>query len=270
MPRDASGNFSLVAGNPVISGDVITSTWANSTMPDIADGLTNSLSRNGNGGMLVPLTFLDGTGGAPAIAFTNEPSLGTYRIGAGLMGFAAGGAAQVRVSDTNQSEVFRDAIWKRTADEPSVTAEIDTTVGTATADAIAAAVAANNLALYPVGSSKIGPDPAAVIGGTWVQLAEGTFLMNTVAAADPSGGSNDAVNIALGHTADAVPDHTHTVPRSTTGGNNAMTNSGASTTTSTLTSGDGGHTPVIQDAGVPGTDLNKPLYVGVEVWQRTA
>jgi hypothetical protein len=24
------------------------------------------------------------------------------------------------------------------------------------------------------------------------------------------------------------------------------------------------------DSGVPGTDLNKPLYVGVEVWERTA
>ena len=52
MPRDAGGNYTLPGGNPVVTGTVITSTWANPTMSDIANEITNSLSRNGQGGML--------------------------------------------------------------------------------------------------------------------------------------------------------------------------------------------------------------------------
>jgi hypothetical protein len=48
-------------------------------MADIADALTNSLSRNGEGGMLVPMTFGDGFMTAPGIAFSTEPSLGFWR-----------------------------------------------------------------------------------------------------------------------------------------------------------------------------------------------
>ena len=47
MPRDGSGNFSLTAGNPVTSGTTITSTWANTTMPDIATALTASVCADG-------------------------------------------------------------------------------------------------------------------------------------------------------------------------------------------------------------------------------
>lgn len=47
MPRDGSGNFNLVAGNPVVTGTTIASTWANSTDSDIASGLTQSLSKDG-------------------------------------------------------------------------------------------------------------------------------------------------------------------------------------------------------------------------------
>jgi hypothetical protein len=40
--------FQLVAGNPVITGTVISSTWANNTLSDIANnGLTNALTKDG-------------------------------------------------------------------------------------------------------------------------------------------------------------------------------------------------------------------------------
>jgi hypothetical protein len=48
-------------------------------MADIADALTNSLSRNGEGGMLVPIPFGDGFMTAPGISFSLEPSLGFWR-----------------------------------------------------------------------------------------------------------------------------------------------------------------------------------------------
>lgn len=81
MPRDASGSFSLVAGNPVITGTSISTAWANDTLSDIAQAITESLSRNGEGGMLVPMSFTDGNVTVPGIAFTNQSNTGFFRAG---------------------------------------------------------------------------------------------------------------------------------------------------------------------------------------------
>ncbi len=83
MPRNVNGDFSLVSGNPVISGTDITASWANSTLDDIATALSDSLSRTGQGGMAAPLTFGDGTAGAPGIAWAQETATGWYRAGTG-------------------------------------------------------------------------------------------------------------------------------------------------------------------------------------------
>lgn len=47
MARDGSGNYTLPAGNPVVSGTPITASWANSTLSDIASALTNSIDKGG-------------------------------------------------------------------------------------------------------------------------------------------------------------------------------------------------------------------------------
>ncbi len=83
MPRDAAGNYNLVAGNPVASGEVIASTWANNTMNDVALALSDSLSRDGQGGMRAPFLFFDGRVTAPGAAWINEPSTGFYRFDGG-------------------------------------------------------------------------------------------------------------------------------------------------------------------------------------------
>jgi hypothetical protein len=45
---NGSGTFSLVAGNPVVTGTTISSTWANNTLSDIAsNGLTYALTKDG-------------------------------------------------------------------------------------------------------------------------------------------------------------------------------------------------------------------------------
>lgn len=81
MPRDANGNYTLPAGNPVVSGTPISSNTHNSTNNDLATALTDSLSRTGLGGMLAPLFFADGAVGAPSISFTSEPTTGFYKEG---------------------------------------------------------------------------------------------------------------------------------------------------------------------------------------------
>jgi hypothetical protein len=83
MPRDSSGNYSLPAGNPVQSGTVITSTWANSTLDDVSSALSDSLDRYGRGGMLAPFEFSDGTNFLPGATWTNETSTGLYRFDGG-------------------------------------------------------------------------------------------------------------------------------------------------------------------------------------------
>jgi len=47
MSRNGNGTYNLPAGNPVSSGTVITSTWANTTLSDIAVALTGSVASDG-------------------------------------------------------------------------------------------------------------------------------------------------------------------------------------------------------------------------------
>lgn len=92
MSRNSGGTYSLPAGNPVVTGTLISSAWANTTLSDLATAMTDSLSRSGDGGMLAPLEAVDGTIGAPAYTFGNATTSGLYRAGAGDFRFSIAGA----------------------------------------------------------------------------------------------------------------------------------------------------------------------------------
>jgi hypothetical protein len=47
MSRNGTGIYSLPAGNPVVTNTTISSTWANSTLTDIATALTGSVAADG-------------------------------------------------------------------------------------------------------------------------------------------------------------------------------------------------------------------------------
>jgi len=47
MSRNGSGVYNLPIGNPVVTGTTITSSWANTTMQNIADALTQSVASDG-------------------------------------------------------------------------------------------------------------------------------------------------------------------------------------------------------------------------------
>jgi hypothetical protein len=98
--RDGSGNYTLPAGNPVVTGTTITSTWANTTLADLATEMQDSLSRSGKGGMLSPFKFSDGTSGAPGATFTNEQTSGLYRAGAKDLRFSLLGNDTLKFTDT--------------------------------------------------------------------------------------------------------------------------------------------------------------------------
>ena len=123
---------------------------------------------------------------------------------------------------------------------------------------------------FPVGAYMMGFDPTGIFPGTWVAVPEGTFLMATIAGADPAGGSNDAVAIEHNHTATQAA-HTHGLnstndPNNNAGGTNAICSNASTMTHTTLSA-----TPAITvvAAGVPGTNLNRPKYIGIAVYQRT-
>jgi hypothetical protein len=110
MPRDSNGVYTLPAGNPVISGSIIESNWANTTMPDLGNEISDSLSRSGEGGMLAPLRHIDGTVGMPAVTWVNEVNTGWYRFGANDIRFAMAADDLFRLVPAGP-EVWNGSAW---------------------------------------------------------------------------------------------------------------------------------------------------------------
>lgn len=108
MPRDSSGVMTAVSGNPVTPGTLVESDWANATVADLIAELTNSLDRNGRGGMLVPMELADGTETAPSITFVNESEMGFYRASAGKLVITIDGEDSVRFSAGGSLEISTD------------------------------------------------------------------------------------------------------------------------------------------------------------------
>ncbi len=98
MPRNSAGVYSLPAGNPVVTGTVISSTWANTTLTDIGNEITQSLDRSGDGGMLAPLQLADGTAGAPGLTWSTEPTSGLYRAAAADFRYSVTGTDRVQIT----------------------------------------------------------------------------------------------------------------------------------------------------------------------------
>jgi hypothetical protein len=88
MPRNSTGKYTLPIGNPVATGTVIESEWANSTMDDISTALSDALDTNGTNSMKAPFRVFDGVQAAPGLSFGLEPSSGWYRKSTGVIGFS--------------------------------------------------------------------------------------------------------------------------------------------------------------------------------------
>lgn len=142
MPRDGSGNFTLVSGNPVVTNTVISSSgWANPTMSDFAAGLTQSLSRDGqttptanltmgnfrllalaaattrtdatNAGQIQDggLTTLSSVSGTDTITASTAPAITVYTAGQ-TFDFIAAGANATNVVTININGLGAKAVMK--------------------------------------------------------------------------------------------------------------------------------------------------------------
>lgn len=92
MPRDGAGLYTLPPGiNPVVPNTVIADTWANPTMADFAVQLNNVVTRDGVLPVNLPFKLVDGTVGAPGLAFQTQTNLGLYRSAANILAVSVGG-----------------------------------------------------------------------------------------------------------------------------------------------------------------------------------
>lgn len=91
MSRNGSGTYNLPTGNPVVTGTAITTTWANTTLNDIAATLTGSVAADGQTPMTGALNMTNNLieNVADAVASGDAASLnflqtGTYTVDGGL------------------------------------------------------------------------------------------------------------------------------------------------------------------------------------------
>jgi hypothetical protein len=122
MSRNASGTYTLVAGNPVVTGTVVASAWANDTLTDVATEMTDSLSRTGKGGMTSPLKVPNGTVAAPAYTFSNFLTSGAYMAGTADYRVSVGGIDRLKLTASG-AEVVGDIVVSGTVDGRDVAAD---------------------------------------------------------------------------------------------------------------------------------------------------
>jgi hypothetical protein len=99
MPRDSNGIMTLPPTNPVVPDTIISVNWANPTLEDIADEITNSLPRSGSAPMVGSLAGPDGSAATPAFTFSAGTGTGMYRDTTDeskkALGFSQGGAVKL-------------------------------------------------------------------------------------------------------------------------------------------------------------------------------
>jgi hypothetical protein len=114
MPYNGSGTFTLPAGNPVVTGTTISSTTTNATNTDIANGLSNAVTRNGQspatanlpmGGF--KLTGLgEGTTAGESVAYGGSPAFAKVTLTAANNTATGGGQLYLTGATGNRIDFY--------------------------------------------------------------------------------------------------------------------------------------------------------------------
>ena len=263
MSRNGSGTYSLPAGNPVVTNTVISSTWANSTLTDLATAMTGSVAADGQ----TPMTGNLNLGNNKIINLTDPTS-----------------------AQEAATKGYVDSVGFAVA--PSTAGNVLTSNGTVWTSAPISKVLTGSMQMWPTATAPTGyllcagaavsrvtyADLYALIGTTYgVGDGTTTFNLPDLRGRSPfgvsgsyalasTGGSADAVVVSHTHTA-TVTDagHNHTVTAPTSGGNQSFVASGITTlptslTTSTATTG---ITVANSTTGVSGTGANLMPYLAI-------
>jgi len=179
MPRDSAGNYTLPAGNPVVTDTIIEAIWANATMPDLGAEITNSLDRQGRGSMLAQLKILDGSVSVPGIAFNSELNTGFYWL-ANRLYMGLNGIAKARLDSSALLQVLQGADWRAVAPQ--------TTKG----DVVVASDTDNVRVPVGLDGQSLVADSADGLGVRW------GILNNYSAITDPTVGDDSDSNYEVG------------------------------------------------------------------------
>lgn len=184
MPRNIVGVYSLPAGNPVVTNTLIQALWANTTMSDIADALTSSLDRNGQGSMLAAFKSVDGIVGQPGISWGNEPSMGIARLSPGEMSHIVGAVTRFKVTATGVEVVGVPFTFAAgTALLPSITfsGDLNTGLWWPGADTVALSTAGlERLRVDSAGNLGIGGTPGMLLDVVTATNGDRFRVRNTV------------------------------------------------------------------------------------------
>lgn len=117
MPRDINGVYTLPAGNPVVTGTTISSTWGNTTLSDIATALTQSLSVDGSV-TTAKIANVSVTTAKIVNANVTSAKLETNIALPGIPSLPGGGiafpATQVPSADANTLDDYEEGTWTPT------------------------------------------------------------------------------------------------------------------------------------------------------------
>lgn len=182
--RNASGTYSLPAGNPVVTGTAISSTWANNTLADLKTEMTDSLSRSGKGAMLSPLQLYAGTSSAPGMCFASETGAGFYRAGSHDFRAVANAVTTQKWTDTTTTVLLGLTATQSTTNGAGLTGTGNgagpgvAATGGATGPGINASAGGSNAQ----GINTTGSGTGAGIAGTGGTTGPGGYFQNGTAA----------------------------------------------------------------------------------------
>jgi len=241
MSRNGSGIYSLPAGNPVVTNTTISSTWANTTLTNIASALTDSLAADGQ------------------TTATGNLKMGNNRITGLAEGIATTDAVTKGYVDT--ADAVLTAAIAAIPPVPSGTINMWPT-GTAPTGYLLCTGTAVSRTTYAALFAVIGTTFGAGNGTTTFNLPNYTNRMPYGTTVGTTGGSADAVVVSHTHTiTDAGHSHTVNSFNSTggaAGGGNGVVVPSGTVTAATTTTG-----ITVDTAGVSGTNANLPPYLGI-------